>query len=129
MDFGAEICLRVTLTASKLVNGRLKEGSSFTAIASFFTDDTDVWVAATPTSAKYRIDRVYSPSCSTEVLGWTSLTPATSINIAITGAQNAVQSIYACEEPRQITVRANDSLATQYDETLRYCVSNIAGIT
>ena len=119
--------MRVNLT-SKLVNARVNEASAFTLVASFFDDSTDVWSASTPTSAKYRIDRINgNPGCWSEVAGWTTLTPATSNSIAITAAQNAILSTYAFEEPRQITVKANDGLATQYEGTYTYSVINLAG--
>lgn len=121
--------MRVTLT-SKLVGARVNESTAFTLVASFFDDSVDNWTASTPTSTKYRIDRVNGadPVCSQTVLDWTSLTPATSNSIAITGAQNAVVG-YGPYETRQVTVRANDGLSTQYQETFRYRVVNLAGQT
>lgn len=121
--------MRVTLS-SKLVNARVNESSAFTLVASFFDETNDVWATATPTTAKYRIDRINSnPGCWSEVVGWTTLTPATSISIPITATNNAVQCTYAYTEPRQITVKANDALSTQVEETYRYSIVNLAGTT
>lgn len=121
--------MRVTLT-SKLVGSRVSEGSAFTAIASYFDDASDTWATTTPTTVKYRIDRTYgSPSCWSTVLDWTSLTPATSNSIAITAQQNAVTDQWAPYEKRQITVKLNDGLATQVEQTYLYRVTNLAGTT
>lgn len=99
--------------------------------AAFFDDSADVWATTTPTNARYRIDRVNGadPTRYTELLGWTSLTPATTNSIAITGAQNAISNGYSYEEKRQVTVEANAALATQYQATYRYEVVNLAGQT
>lgn len=119
--------MRLTLT-SKLVNARVNEASAFTLVASFFDDSTDTWAASTPTTAKYRIDRTSSnPGCYTEVVGWTALTAATSISIPITATQNAILDTYSYLEPRQITVKANDALSTQIEETFKYSIVNLAG--
>lgn len=121
--------MRITAT-SKLVNSRCNEASAFTLVANFWDDSADTWVAAIPTTAKYRVDRISNnPGCSSEVVGWTTLTPATSISIPITAANNAVQCTYAYQEPRQITVKANDALSTQVEETYRYNIVNLAGTT
>jgi hypothetical protein len=121
--------MRITFS-SKLVCGRIKEGSSFDVIASFFNDGSDVWSASTPTNARYRIDRVTSdPNCYSEVLSWQTLTPATSNTLSVTGAQNALQDQCVHEERRQITVEANSGLSTAYSETFRYWITNLAGIT
>lgn len=121
--------MRVTLT-SKLVNARVNEQSAFTLIASFFDDTNDTWATSNPTTAKYRIDRIASnPGCALEVVGWTTLTPATSISIQITATNNAILNNYSFCEPRQITVKANDALSTQYEQTYRYDVVNLAGTT
>lgn len=108
----------------------MNEGSAFTLAASFFDDASDAWAASAPTTAKYRIDRVSAngtPGRWIEVLGWTALTPATANSIPITAAQNAVQCNYAYLEPRQVTVKANDALSTQVEETYRYSIINLAG--
>ena len=120
--------MRITLT-SKLVNARVSEGSAFNLVASFFDDSTDAWSASAPSTARYRIDRISSrndPGVSQAVLEWTSLTPATSNTIAVTGSQNVLQSQFCYEEPRQITLQANAGLSTQFQETFRYWVTNLA---
>ena len=117
--------MQITITAG-LSRKRVLENSGFTATANFFSD---AFVASAPTTAQYRIDRIRTgdPSCSSEVTGWTTLTPATSISIPISASQNAIQSDYSRDEQRQLTVRANDGLATQAQATLRYAVENLAG--
>lgn len=120
--------MRITIS-NKLPRNRVNEGSACTLTASFFDDSTDTWAASAPTSAKYRIDRINGadPRAWYEVLGWTTLTPATSNSIAVTAAQNAILDTCSYSEKRQVTVKANDSLATQYEQTHLYTVVNLAG--
>ncbi len=109
--------IRITIT-SKLVGNKVLEGSSFQAIASFYDDSSDVWSAATPTSARYRIDRVNGdPNCWETILDWTTLTPATSNTITISGAQNAISDDCVYFELRQVTIQANAGLTTQFQQT------------
>lgn len=119
--------MRITIT-SKLVSAQINEGSSFTATASFFDDSSDVWSASTPSTTRYRIDRINGdPACWQTILDWTTLTPATTNNIVVTGSQNAIQSTWSYNEKRQITVEANAGLSTQYQETYLYSIKNLAG--
>lgn len=120
--------MRVTIT-HRLVGNATPERSAFTAIAAFFDDSADTWTTSTPTTADYRIDRIRAgdPGCYDEVLAWTSLTPATSINIPVTSANNSIADDYSRDELRQLTVRANAGLSTQYQDSLRYRVTNLAG--
>lgn len=66
--------------------------------------DADL-AAATPSSARYRIDNL---STGTSTLGWTTLSPSTSMSILVTAAQNARSSCYS-RERRQIVIEASDS--------------------
>lgn len=119
--------MRVTIT-SKLVGAKVPESTAFTVIASFFDDTNDVWATSTPTTAKYRIDRINGdPSCWQQILDWTTLSAATSISIPITSTDNAIQNDNCHEEMRQITVKANDALSTQYQGEYRYRIVNLAG--
>jgi hypothetical protein len=122
--------VRITIS-HRLLGNATPERSAFTATAAFFDDSVEPWTVSTPTTADYRIDRIRAgdPGCYDEVLAWTSLTPATSINIPVTSANNAISFDYSRDELRQITVRANAGLATQYQGTLRYRVTNLAGQT
>lgn len=114
--------MKITIT-SDLVRNRVNESSSATFTARFYTD---AWVANAPTTARYRID---NPDNDTAILGWTSLTPATSNSIVVTGAQNAI--VYNCsrEERRQLTVECNAGLSTQYQICKDFWIKNLAGQT
>ena len=117
--------MRITITG-KLVNSRVKESSAATLTAKVWDDSTDTWAAQTPTNAYYRID---NPTLNTEILGWTSLTAAASMPIVITGTQNAIVDDTRREERRQVTVKCNSGLSTQYQETADYWIVNLAGQT
>lgn len=60
---------------------------------------------ATPSSARYRIDNL---TTGETVKNWTSLTPATSMDILISATDNALQSCYE-RERRQVLIEASDS--------------------
>jgi len=97
---------------------KVQEGSSFTATAYFRLIDA----STVPTTARYRID------CSTTgdaVRAWTDLTPAASIEIAITPADNAIISNTGLDERKQLTVETDTGLDTQRRERVFYNVSNI----
>ena len=84
-------------------------------------------VAAIPASVTYRIDCL---TTGTAILADTSLTPASSIEIAITPAQNAILSDGNASETKRITVKASygvsDGVNAQYD----YTVTNLSpGLT
>jgi hypothetical protein len=115
--------VRLTLT-DRLVRDQTPESSAFTVTAKFWDDSTDVWTASTPTTARYRID---DPDTGSEILAWTSLTPATSISIDITATNNAIVDDSCSTERRQITVQANAGLSTQYQGTMDYWIRNLAG--
>lgn len=112
--------LKITITTD-LVRDRVNEGSAAAFTANFYSD---AWVATAPTNARYRIDNL---STGAQVLDWTTLTPATSNAIAVTGAQNAISDDCEREELRQLTVEGNAGLATQYQVTKCWRVKNLVG--
>lgn len=114
--------MKITITTD-LVRNRVNESSAATFTASFYNDS---WTATAPTTARYRID---NPTNDTEILAWTTLTPATSNSIAVTGAQNAIVDNGCREERRQLTVQANAGLSTQFQVTRDWWVKNLAGQT
>ncbi len=82
------------------------EDSSFTATVRFRLIDA----ATIPTTARYRIDDKFTEQI---IRDWTTLTPASSIAITITPADNASVAIIRREERRQITIETNNGLDTQ----------------
>jgi hypothetical protein len=119
--------VQITITAAGLTRGRVNEGSAFTATANFFSD---AWVATAPTNAQYRLDRVGSNQSGFEqITDWTSLTPATAVSVPLSASQNAIRCDYNRDETRQLTVRGDNGLAGQAIKTLRYSVTNLAGMS
>jgi hypothetical protein len=114
--------LKITITGD-LVANRVNEGSSATFTAAFFNNS---WTATAPTSARYRID---NPDNDTEVLAWTTLTPATTNSITVTGVQNAIVSNCSRDERRQLIVEGDTGLSTQYRITKDWWIKNLAGVT
>jgi hypothetical protein len=110
--------------SDKLVNRRANERSAVAFTARFYDDSTDTWSTTTPTTVKYRVDDLESGSA---LIDWTSATPGTSVTITATAASNAIQNDCNREERRQLTVKADDGLATQWQETKTWWVRNLSG--
>jgi hypothetical protein len=100
----------------------IKEGSHFTATAYFRTRSTSS--ASTPTTIKYRLDCLTSGSVLTD---WTSVGSASNVSIAVTGTHNAIQSDANDVEVKQLTVMADEGLATQVRQAMRWRVTNLFG--
>lgn len=108
--------MKVALT-DKLVGRRISEGNTVAFVASFYDDSSDTWSASTPTSIRYRLD---DPETGREVIGWTSVTPASSATISIPGTSNTSDR---AQELREITVQANANLSTQTVVSRRFIVT------
>lgn len=117
--------MRITF-ADKLVRNTVNEGSAFTVVAKFWDDSTEVWTAATPTSIRYRVDSLETTS---QIIGWTSATPATSVTITVSYAANAITNDCKDRERKQLTVEIDAGLSTQYQSTYEYYVKNLSGQT
>lgn len=102
-------------------NPRQLEQSSFVATAYFRNGDA----AATPTTARYRVDCLTTGKTIRE---WTSLTPASSIAITIDKDDNAIQYDANDLERRQILLEA-DTGASQSRALARWEVYNLQGVT
>ena len=112
--------MRVTLT-DKLVGRRTSEGNTVAFIASFYDDSSDTWVASTPTTVRYRLDE---PETGREVIGWTSVTPATSATISLPGTSLTTDVEQAKVE---LTVQANAGLSSQYQVAKRFHITGLIG--
>ena len=111
--------MKVTITGD-LVQNRVNERAACIFTARFYNDS---YVALAPTSARYRID---NPDSNTEIVGWQTLTPATSNTITVTGAQNAIVCDSSREERRQLTVEATHT-STTWNATRDWWIKNLAG--
>lgn len=101
---------------------KVQEGSAFTATAYF--RDRATSLASIPTNAFYRIDDLTTGGA---LQGWTSLTPAGSIDIPVTATHNSVQNNIYERERRQLTVAADYGLATQVRQVVLWDVTNLYG--
>lgn len=99
---------------------RINEGEAFRVTLRPLSADL---AATTPTTMRYRIDDLVQGNA---VLDWTSLTPATSVNVVITGTQNAIRNAL-CTERRQIVFEATDSDGS-LRRTFEYDLVNLQGI-
>ena len=119
--------MRITFRPNTARN-RVNESSALTVVAKVWDDATDVeaWVAQVPTTLHYRLDCL---STGTQILDWTSITADDVSSIAITATQNAIQSDCNEIERKQLTVKANSGLSTQYQASFSYDVTNLFGQT
>lgn len=117
--------MRITFT-DKLVRNTVNEGSAFTVIAKFWDDSVEAWVAATPTTIRYRIDSL--EGCYT-ILDWTSGSAATSLTITVSRTANAILDDCRARERKQLTVEVDAGLSTQYQGTYEWYTRNLTGQT
>lgn len=117
--------MKITIK-SPLVQRTIAERAAFNITASFWNDSTEVWTASTPTTVKYRLDSLDSGNTITD---WTTVTAASSVTITASPSANAILYNQNDRERRQITVKADDGLSTQYQTTYKYYVSNLVGQT
>lgn len=117
--------MRITIK-SPLVRNRINEKSAFNLTAKFWDDSTDAWSASTPTTIKYRVDSLDS---GYPIIDWTSITAASSVTVPSSVAANTIQNDCKSRERRQITVKADDALSTQYQATYSYFIENLVGQT
>jgi hypothetical protein len=103
---------RIAITARE----RIREATALPVVARFRASGAD----AAPTTAKYRLDN--PDGC--EVIGWTDLTPATSISFTIPASANVCRTCLPVER-RELIVMADEGLTTQYVERITYEVENI----
>jgi hypothetical protein len=96
------------------------EGAAVPFAVKVYTDTAEPWVLVVPTTLRYRID---DPEYGNEILAWTTVTPASSATITVTGTQNAITGC-AARERRRLTVQADDGLSTACVETRDYFVVN-----
>lgn len=117
--------MRITFRAP-IPRNEVKESSTITVTAKVWDDSADPWTASTPTTLHYRLDCL---STGTQILDWTSITAAASSSIVVTGAQNAIQSDCNEFEKKQLTLKVNSGLSTQYNDCFTWQVKNLSGQT
>lgn len=118
--------MRINFTAN-ISRGQVNEKSSFSVLVNVLDDsDREGWVLQVPTSLKYRLDCL---STNAVILDWTSLAADDETTLAITADQNRIQSDCNEYERKQLTVKCNDGLSTQYQETWTWQVKNLSGQT
>lgn len=96
------------------------EGSTCVVAASFFAASTGA--PFTPTSILYRVDDINSGA---PIVASTSVTPAPSVSITVTGAQNALLSALRCVEEHQLTVTVEDSYGNVANVPIRWLVKRV----
>ena len=80
----------------------------------------------TPAAADYRIDCLTSGE---EIRAWTTLTPATSVTIAVTGDDTKIVNQARGREIRQLVIRYTDGSGNSTTNQTQFRVDNLRGIT
>ena len=111
----------MTDTFVRIGNPRVKERSS-TTVTAYFRDSSNA--AAVPSTVHYRIDDI---AAEENITGWTSVTPAASVSIAIKSNENRILANGNKRERRQITVAADKGTDTETRDTAEWFIENIGG--
>jgi hypothetical protein len=103
----------------------VNEASTMTVSAKFYGLSN---VASTPSTVRYRIKDVTNDRV---VKDWTTVTPAQSIEIAISAEDNEIYldstRPFKRFEERVLVIQANYDTETQYTEEIRYLIKNLRG--
>ena len=102
---------------------RVNEGSFYDVTANFLDSANAPTV---PDSVRYKID------CETSgkaIRGWTSVTPAATVTITATAAENAIVSDINRSETKVMTIQVDQGTDRQYNSNRKWLVLNLKGIT
>ena len=100
----------------------VNEKGTLYVTAKFYDIDDELF---TPADMDYRIDCLTSGE---EIRGWTTLVPAESVSIAITGSDNRIVASTHSREIRQLVVRYTDALGNTQKSQAQYRVDNLQGV-
>jgi hypothetical protein len=116
--------MRLTIT-SKLVARTAVDGAAVPFSVKVYDDSTEPWVLAVPTTLQYRVD---NPETGCVIVDWTTISPASSATITVTGSQ---ETLTGCQyrSRRQLTVRSDAGLSTVAVATHDYWIRNVLGLT
>lgn len=107
----------------RTIEPEINEGDSLPVTVSFADVD---WVSGAPSTVTYRIECL---TTGRTILDWTSVTPASSVTITASSANNAILNDDNEREIKQLMVKAIDSGGNQRIDTYKYVVRNLQGIT
>lgn len=100
----------------------ISEGDSYPLSVSFV--DTD-GVAGAPATVSYRVDCL---TTGQEVVDWTSVAPAASVNITVSTVQNKIINDANRRELKRVLIKSVDSGGNTLSDAYRYWVMNEQGV-
>jgi hypothetical protein len=100
------------------------EGAAIAFTVNCYTDTSEPWVLVAPTTLRYRVE---NPETGAEIVGWTTVSPASSATITVTGAQNTLSGCET-EERRALIVEADHGLSSCDVAMRNWWIRNLAGV-
>lgn len=97
------------------------EGQTVTVSADFRADGA----AVLPTTVHYQVE---CESSHATLVPWTSVAPATSVEVAVPGTLNVLRNQARRRERKVVTVVADRGLSTQYVNAIQYDIANLTAI-
>jgi hypothetical protein len=82
--------------------------------------------AFTPVTARYR---VHDPETALELIGWTDLSPASTVTVVIPATANRIVDDSKAYELRTVTVQSDFDTDNQLSQDRTYRVQNLSGFT
>jgi len=101
------------------INANALNVGSTLPVAFTFTDDDGA--ASVPTTVRYRVD---SGETASELVAWTTITPAANGMFTIAAAANAIEDDDNVMERRVLTIEADAGLSTAFNVSRTYVVRN-----
>ena len=101
----------------------VNEGGTLYFTVKFYNVSDELFA---PTAVQYRIDCLTTGS---EARDWTSVTPATSVTLAVTGDDNQIFNELNAREVRQMVVKYTDLSGNDQHSQIQWRVDNLQGVT
>ena len=101
----------------------INESSAITATLEFSDSSGALTI---PGTLRYRID---CDTTGTALVAWSTLSPASSVDVAIVSATNDIQTDANAYEIKAMTVEADYAAATKFTQVYKWRVKNLGYIT
>ncbi len=114
--------MRLTIT-DRLVAKTAQEGQAVPFAIACYTDVSEPWLLVAPTTLRYRVD---DPVSGRVIADWTTVTPASTATITVSGSNNTLSGCNSLR--RQLVVEADHGLDTCAIERRDYWIRSLVGV-